>query len=63
MNIFYDKKPFGGFGNLGDTGQHAIGKNVTVDPVITIDAGMIAADRMEKKDSIFIQTAVNNFHK
>ena len=54
--IFHNKKPLYCFSELCDTGQHAIGENISGDPGIAFEIGGVTTNGMKKKNAIFFQT-------
>ncbi len=63
MDVLNHKEPLCGPADLGDAGQHPVGKDIAVDPGVAVDPGGIAADGVEQKYPPLFQAAVGDSHK
>jgi hypothetical protein len=63
MPVIDHKKPLDGFADLGQTGQHGVGKNVFGDPGITIDLGDVTSNGVQQKDAVCPKASVNDLHE
>jgi len=61
--IFHREQSLDGSADLGDAGQHAVGKNVFGDPGVAIVGGFVAADGVQQQNAFVFKAAVCNAHE